>query len=119
MRATVRMRLTTSATRVLVTDRYGREVLKAQLPAATAAHRLATRTLLEGLSLFCDARLRVVVSAESEELSCAQGLSDGFGFGADTLHYEIDIAPSASERRRGMGSFRDVRRLRAGKEDGT
>lgn len=119
MRATVRLLLTTSATRVLMIDRYGREVLRAQSPAASQAHHLATRTLLEGLSLFCDARLRVVLSAESEETSCAQGLSDGFGFGIDTQHYEVDIAVSASERRRGVGSFRDVRRLRANKEDGS
>jgi hypothetical protein len=111
-RATVRMMLTLSATRVLMTDRYGRDILKAQLPAASQAHRLATRTLLEGLALFCDARLLVVLSAESEESSCAQGLSDGFGFGADTLYYEIDIVPSRAERRRGQGSFGDVRRLR-------
>jgi hypothetical protein len=111
-RATVRMMLTGSATRVLVTDRYGREILKARLPAASQAHQLATRTLLEGLALFCDGRLRVVLSAESEETSCAQGLSDGFGFGIDTPHYEVDIAPSRAERRRGQGSFRDVRRLR-------
>ena len=52
------------------------------------------------------------VSAESEDLSCAQGLSDGFGFGIDTLHYEVEIAASRAERRRGQGSFRDVRRLR-------
>jgi hypothetical protein len=111
-RATVRMMLTGDATRVLVTDRYGREILKAQLPAASQAHPQATRTLLEALALFCAARLRVVLSAESEETSCAQGLSDGFGFGIDTLHYEVDIAPSRAERRRGQGSFRDVRRLR-------
>jgi hypothetical protein len=112
-RASVRMVLTSSASRVLVTDRYGRDMLKAQLPPASQAHRLATRTLLEALALFCDARLRVVLSAESEDLSCAQGLSDGFGFGIDTLHYEVEIAASPAKRRRGVGRFHDVRRLRA------
>jgi len=110
-RATVRMKLTASATRILVIDRYGREILKAQLAAASQAHRLAARTLLEAVALFCNAQLRVVLSAESEESSCAQGLSDGFGFGIDTLHYEVEIAPSRAERRRGIGSFRDVRGL--------
>jgi hypothetical protein len=85
MRATVRMILTGNATRILVTDPYGREILKAQLSAASQAHHLAARTLLEALALLCNARLRVVLSAESEESSCAQGLSDGFGFGIDTL----------------------------------
>ena len=112
-RASVRMVLTSSASRVLVTDRYGRDMLKAQLPPVSQAHRLATRTLLEALALFCDARLRVVLSAESEDLSCAQGLSDGFGFGIDTLHYEVEIAASPAKPRRGVGRFHDVRRLRA------
>jgi hypothetical protein len=46
-RASVRMVLTSSASRVLVTDRYGRDMLKAQLPPVSQAHRLATRTLLD------------------------------------------------------------------------
>ena len=115
-RATVRMMLTTSATRIVVTDPYGRELLKARLPAASQAHRLATRTLLEGLALLCDARLRVVLCAESEEISCAQGLSDGLGIGVDTLYFEVDTVPPRSGRRR-MGSFRDVRRLAVREED--
>jgi len=111
-RATVRMILTGTETRILATNPYGREILKARLAAASQAHHLAARTLLEAVALFCNARVRVVLSAESEETSCAQGLSDGFGFGIDTLHYEVEIAASRAERRRGQGSFRDVRRLR-------
>jgi len=41
------------------------------------------------------------------------GLSDGFGFGIDTLHYEVEIAASPAKPRRGVGRFHDVRRLRA------
>ena len=63
MRATVRLLLTTSATRVLMTDRYGREVLSAQLPAASQAHHLATRSLLEALSLWRPVRPRCVLRA--------------------------------------------------------
>ena len=111
-RATVRMILTGTETRILATNPYGREILKARLAAASQAHHLAARTLLEAVALFCNARVRVVLSAESEESSCAQGLSDGFGFGIDSLYYEVEIAPSRAERRRGVGSFRDVRRLR-------
>jgi hypothetical protein len=111
------MILTGNETRILVIDPYRRELLKARLAAASQAHRLAARTLLEGVALFCNARLRVVLSAESEEISCAQGLSDGLGFGIDTLHYEVEIAPSRAERRRGVGSFRDVRRLVATEGD--
>jgi hypothetical protein len=88
------MILTGSETRVLVTNPYGQEILKARLAAASQAHHLAARTLLEAVALFCNARVRVVLSAESEESSCAQGLSDGFGFGIDSLYYEVEIAPA-------------------------
>jgi hypothetical protein len=116
-RATIKIRLTREATRVLMTDRCGGEILKAQLPASSAAHPCAARTLLEGLALFCGDRLRIVLSAESEDFSCAQGLSDGLGFGIDTLYYEVDIVPSKEVGRRGQGSFHDVRRLRAIERD--
>jgi hypothetical protein len=110
---TVQMILTDSATRILVSDPSGRAILKARLPAARQAHKLAARTLLEGVALYCNARLHVVLSAESEELSFVQGLSDGLGYGDDALHYKVEILPSRMERRRlgSLGSFRDVRRL--------
>jgi hypothetical protein len=79
-RATVKIKLTREETRVLMTDRCGGEVLKARLHAPSGAHHRAMRTVLEGLALFCGERLRIVLSAESEDLSSAQGLSDGFGF---------------------------------------
>jgi hypothetical protein len=88
---TVQMILTDSATRILVSDPSGRAMLKAELSAARHAHKLAARTLFEGVALYCNARLHVVLSAESEELSFVQGLSDGLGYGDDTLHDEVEI----------------------------
>jgi hypothetical protein len=58
-RATVRIVLTDGASRIVVTDPYGREILRARLASARQAQRQAARTLLEALALFCNARLRV------------------------------------------------------------
>jgi hypothetical protein len=111
---TVRILPTRRATRILVTDPNGDEVLKAQLPPAGRMHRLAARTLLEAIALFYNARIRVVLSVDSEAISFELGLSDGLGTGIDTFYYEVEILPSREQRRRllrGLGDFRDVRHL--------
>jgi hypothetical protein len=108
----VRMVPTESSTRVLVSDASGDEILKARLPPAGQAHRLATRTLLEAIALFCNARLRVVLSADCEAISFAQGLCDGLGLGIDTVYYEVEILAPRPQRRSGRSNFRNVRRLR-------
>lgn len=112
-RITVRIVPTTASTRVLVMVE-GDEILKARLPPPSQAHRLATRTLLEAIALFCQGRIRVVLSADSEAISFGLGLTDGFGFGIDTFHYEVEVLPGQRRRARrlhGLGDFRDVRRL--------
>ncbi len=38
------------------------------------------------------------------------GLCDGFGIGRETLHYEVEVV-DPRRRRRGLGSFRDLRQL--------
>lgn len=111
----VRIVPTATTTRVLVTTGKD-EVLKARLPPPPQIHRLAARTLLEAIALFYQERLRVVLSADSEAISFGLGLTDGLGFGIDTFHYEVEVLPDATERRRamrllGLGDFRDVRRL--------
>ena len=112
---TVRIHPTESTTRILVHDPSGNEILKARLPPLGRAHRLATRTLLEAIALHCNARVRVVLSADAAATLFAQGLCDGLGFGVETIHYEIEIQEPLQRRRRlrGLGDFRDVRRLRA------
>lgn len=112
---TVRILPSSTTTRVLVTDRID-EVLKARLPAPSQMHRLATKTMLEAIALFYQSRVRVVLSADSEAISCGLGLTDGFGFGVDSLHYEVEVLPDSEQRRRakrlcGLGDFREVRRL--------
>ena len=114
-RITVRILPSATSTRVLVTDGKD-EVLKARLPVPSQIHRLAAKTMLEAIALFYQSRIRVVLSADSEAISCSLGLTDGFGFGIDSQHYDVGVLPDAEQRRcakrlRGLGDFREVRRL--------
>lgn len=96
-----------------------RDVLKAVLPPAHGAHPRAAATLLEGLALWHQHPLCVVLSAAALDDGCALGLCDALGFGR-TLHYEVGVAISEPRRRRrrpdlrGPGDFRDLRALGAG-----
>lgn len=106
---------TFESTRILATTGPD-EILKARLGPPSQAHRFAAATLLEGLSLWFQRPLRVVLSAESEAFSSGLGLSDGFGFGAKTVHYEVEVVERKPKRRgariEGVGDFHDVRQLR-------
>ncbi len=86
------------------------EVLKAVLPPAPQAHPRAAQTLCESMSLWFQRPLCVVLCADAEGTSSALGLSDGLGYGATTVHYEVEIVDPA-RRRRALGSFRDLRQL--------
>lgn len=99
-------------TRLLLT--YGdEEVLRAQLPPPTGVHPRAAQTVCEGLSLWLSRPLSIVLCADVQGTSSALGLCDGFGFGVNTVHYEVDVA-DPRRRVRGLGSFRDLRRLKCG-----
>ena len=96
-------------TRLLVT--FGdEEVMRAQLPPPTGVHPRAAQTLCEGLSLWLGRPLSIVLCADAQGTSSALGLCDGFGFGVTTVHYEVEVV-DPRRRRRGLGSFRDLRRL--------
>lgn len=98
-----------STTRILLT--YGdEELLRAVLPPAASAHPRAAQTLCEALSLWLGRPLSVVVYADAEGTSPALGLCDGFGFGATTVHYEVEVV-DPRRRVRPLGSFRDLRQL--------
>lgn len=92
------------------------EVLRARLGAPSLVHRLAAPLLLEGLSLWHQRPLSVVLSVpESGDSSpLTRSLSDGFRFGDSTLHYVVDVLGQGrhrSERLAGPGDFRSLRRL--------
>jgi hypothetical protein len=93
------------------------DVLKAVLGPARAAHPRAAATLLEGLALWYQRPLSVVLSANESGDGSALGLCDALGFGR-TLHYDVALAlaePRRARRRRselrGLGDFRDLRQL--------
>jgi hypothetical protein len=97
------------STRLLLT--YGQNsVLKAVLPAPSQVHPRAAATLLEGLSLWYQRSLSVVLYADGQDCSSGLGLCDGFGIGNWTVHYEVEVF-DRSLRRRGLGPFGDLRRL--------
>jgi hypothetical protein len=106
------LRPTPSETRLLLTFDDD-ECLKAILPPPSKAHPAAARTLLEGLSLWFQRPLCVVSSVADEESMSALGLSDGFGFGSRTLHYEVRVHdPQRRGRRLAVGgAFRELRQL--------
>lgn len=97
------------ATRLLLTN-YEDEVLRAALPQ-TPAHPQAAPTLLEGLALWMGRPLSVVLCAADPDASSALNLCDGFGFGNETTHYEVEVV-DPRRRSRGLGAFGDLRQLR-------
>ncbi len=114
---TVMMSPEPSGVRILATTPT-RDVLKAVLPPVPSMHPRAAATLLEGLALWHQHPLCVVLSAAALDEGCASGLCDALGFGR-TLHYEVGVAITDRRRGRrrdvrGLGDFRDLRALSAG-----
>jgi hypothetical protein len=106
-------------TRLLVVENR-KEVLKAVLGPPCQVHPRAASTLLEGLSLWYQTPLSVVLSADEQGISSKLHLCDGFGFGNKSLYYEVGVAFESRCRRRrkapsrevrGLGSFADLRHL--------
>lgn len=93
----------------LLLSRGSIDLLRAVLPPPGAAHPRAAQTLLEGLSLWLKEPLDVVLAADAQANSSALGLCDGFGFGQRSVHYAVEVVEPG--RRRGLGSFRDLRQL--------
>jgi hypothetical protein len=96
-----------------------KDVLKAVLPPLSGAHPRAAATVLEGLSLWTQQRLSVVLVVDEEaRSSCATSvLCDALGYGESSLHFEVGVAAHPGRRRRrrlieGVGDFRDLRPLR-------
>lgn len=96
----------------------GRDVLKAVLPPLSCAHPKAVVTVLEGLSLWTQQRLCVVLAVDEEAPSfCGSTeLCDALGYGTRSLHFEVGVALRHGRRARrcipGVGDFGDLRALR-------
>lgn len=91
------------------------DVLKAVLGPFAASHPRAATTLLEGLSLWHQQRLAVVLCADDEFDGSALDLCDGLGYGRASLHYDVGLAfhgrRQSRRRIRGLGDFSDLRQL--------
>lgn len=97
--------------RILVRGSEG-DILKAVLGPPGQAHTRAARSLLEGLSLWHQRPLAVVLCADGPFDGHALGLCDSLGFGDRNLHYEVGIAHRRTTRRlSGVADFSDLREL--------
>jgi hypothetical protein len=113
-RITVTMQPLARETRLLAMA--GRdEVMRAILGPTTASHPRAVATLLEGLSLWHQQALSVVLCADVEASSSATRMFDDLGFGTRTVHYDVEVAflahPRRGRRIHGFGNFGDLRQL--------
>jgi hypothetical protein len=94
------------------------DLLIAILGPINRTHPRAAATFLEGLALWHQRPLSVVLSADDADDGCALGLCDAIGFGR-TLHYEVGLAFPEGRGRgrrrrrdlRGLADFRDMRDL--------
>ena len=70
---------------------------------------------MEGLALWHQRALSVVLCADVEACSSATHLIEDLGFGVRTVHYEVEVAFRAHRRRgrriHGLGNFGDLRQL--------
>jgi hypothetical protein len=98
---------TPNSTLLLATSN-GYEILKARLAPPSQVHRWAAATFLDGLSLWCQEPLSVVLVVDDEATSFGLHLSDGFGFGNTTALYNVKVIERRSP---GLPDFRHLRRL--------
>jgi hypothetical protein len=120
MNTLVRLSAEPTQTRVLITQ-GSRDIGKAILPPSCSAHPRATATLLEGLSLYMNERLCVVLSVDEWSASSATlGILDALGHGERSVFYEVAVAARLSRACRRKASrvlrlpgsdFRDLRQL--------
>lgn len=94
------------------------EVLRGMLSPPAETHPRAAATLLEGLSLWYQRPLSVVLCVDSPSGSCGLDLCDALGFGRRTLYYEVGVAIRDHRRRAarlgGPGNFQELRRFAVG-----
>jgi len=100
--------------RLLVTNAYGHDLLKARLPLYSE-HPRALLTLLEGVALYAGAALCVATSVAADVKAgpwCGP-LGDGlYPLDSALVRFELVEGNAPRRRLRGMGRFHDVRQLR-------
>lgn len=117
MEYTVVMVPTTIGTSALVSHGPD-ELLRALLPAPSKVrHERAATTFLEGVSLWLDAKLRVVLCVDARAAGFCLGLTDEMGRGIRTVFYEVEVRELEARHRReqrirGIGDFAELRQQR-------
>lgn len=108
-----------SATRTRVLLSHGPdELLRAVLPPPSQLrHDRAAITFLEGLALWLNVRLDVVLSVDAREAGLCLGLTDEMGLGLRSVYFDVEVLDRSARRRRGqrirgIGDFADLRQLR-------
>ena len=107
-----------SATRTRVLLSHGPdELLRAILPSPSQLrYDRGAVTFLEGLSLWLDAKLHVVLSVDEREVEFCLGLTDEMGIGMRSVYFDVEVHERGRRRRRGqrirgVGDFTDLRQL--------
>lgn len=100
-------------TKILVT-RDGTEILHAVLGPPSQMHPQAAVRLLEGLALWFERTVHVVLCATDQCDGSYLSLADTFGVGTNRLHYDVEIVPLHNARRPALrmghrGDFGDLR----------
>jgi hypothetical protein len=101
-------------TRLLVTDAFGHDLVKARLPLYSE-HPRALLTLLEGLALYAGAGLCVATSVAAEVEGgpwCGPFGDRLYPLDSALVRFELVQSNAPRRRLRGMGRFHDVRQLR-------
>jgi hypothetical protein len=88
------------------------EMMRAVLGPAAEAHPRAAATLLEGLSLWHQRPLSVVLCVSNKSYGSELGLCDALGYGHRNVHYELGVVVQPVRGRRRLGGFGDFRALR-------
>ena len=114
-RYTVMLSTSMSRTRLLLLDGQD-ELMRAALPPGhLLRQRRAASTLLEGISLWLDAQVSVVLSADEVDRSYFLDLVDEFGMPARSVYFDVRLVEKAGRRRpqrlRGVSDFADLRQL--------
>jgi hypothetical protein len=102
-------------TRILLTHGPD-ELMRAILPPASRMrYDRAAPTLLEGLAMWLDQPLHVLLSADAQNVWSSMGLTDEVGLGVHGLFYRVLLIEPSLRRRatriRGIGDFSDARQL--------
>jgi len=110
-------------TRVLVTDGPD-ELLRAILPSPSQMHyERAAIKILEGLALWLNTKLHVVLSVDEKDAAWCLGLTDELGVGSHSVYFDVEVRDRRVRRRRGqrirsIGDFKDLRQLLLVPDDG-